>query len=183
MIIYDMAKKPRKPPAPPAKRRRGRPPNPGGPTRQVEIQRAHRARLAAAGKVVRLVDVVLGSAATANPALASISGFDPATQLVCDRQALEGMRKNLHDALLEVERRRDDVARLETRNAYLERELKPQDRHHTNTLKEVPRSSSSWKNGAPAADLIRRVAARTVPLPNGFRQYRREGSGSRILAT
>ena len=137
MIIGGMAKKPRKPPAPPAKRRRGRPPKPGGPTPQVEIQRAYRARLAAAGKVVRLVDIVLGSAATASPALASIPGFDPATQLVCDRQAFEGMRKKLHNTLLEVERRRDDVARLETRNAYLERELKLQERHHTNTLKDV----------------------------------------------
>jgi hypothetical protein len=92
--------------------------------------------LAAAGKVVRLVDVVVGSAATACPALA-IPGFDPATQLVCDRQAFEGMREKSHNALLEVERRRDDVARLETRNAYLERELKLQERHNTNTLKEV----------------------------------------------
>jgi hypothetical protein len=30
-----------------------------------------------------------------------------------------------------------EVARLETRNAYLEGELKLQERHHTNTLKEV----------------------------------------------
>ena len=132
-----MAKKPRLSPAPPAKRRRGRPPKPGGPTPQVEIQRAYRARLAAAGKVVRLVDVVLGSAATASPALALIPGFDPATQLVCDRQAFEGMREQLHNALLEVERRRDDVARLETRNAYLEGELKLQERHLANSLKEV----------------------------------------------
>ena len=132
-----MAKKLRSTPAPPAKRRRGRPPKPGGPTPQVEIQRAYRPRLAAAGKVVRLVDVVLGSAATASPALALIPGFDPATQLVCDRQAFEGMRKKLHNGLLEVERRRDDVARLETRNTHLERELKLQERHHTNTLKEV----------------------------------------------
>jgi hypothetical protein len=50
-----MAKKPRSPPAPPAKRPRGRPPKPGGPIPQAEIQRAYRARLAAAGKVVRLV--------------------------------------------------------------------------------------------------------------------------------
>src|ERR1700731_3180438 len=105
MIIGGMAKKPRKPPAPPAKRRRGRTPKPGGPTPQVEIQRAYRARLAAAGKAVRLVDIVLGSAAPASPALASIPGFDPATQLVCDRQAFEGMRKKLHNTLLEVERR------------------------------------------------------------------------------
>jgi hypothetical protein len=127
-----MAKKLRSPPAPPAKRRRGRPPKPGGPTPQAEVQRAYRARLAAAGKVLRLVDAV-----SASPALGSIPGFDPATQIVCDRQAFEGTRNKLHNALLEVERRRDDVARLETRNAYLERELKLQERHNTNILKEV----------------------------------------------
>jgi len=134
MIIRGMAKKPkpRSPPAPPAKRRRGRPPKPGGPTPQAEIQRAYRARLAAAGKVLRLVDAV-----SASPALGSIPGFDPATQIVCDRQAFEGTRNKLHNALLEVERRRDDFARLETRNAYLERELKLQERHNTNILKEV----------------------------------------------
>ena len=127
-----MAKKLRSPPAPPAKRRRGRPPKPGGPTPQAEVQRAYRARLAAAGKVLRLVDAV-----SASPAQGSITGFDPATQIVCDRQAFEGTRNKLHNALLEVERRRDDVARLETRNAYLERELKLQECHNTNTLKEV----------------------------------------------
>ena len=36
-----------------------------------------------------------------------------------------------------MERRRDDVARLEQRNAYLEGELKLQERYHTATLKEV----------------------------------------------
>jgi hypothetical protein len=127
-----MAKNPRSPPAPPAKRRRGRPPKPGGPTPQAEVQRAYRSRLAAAGKVLRLVDAV-----SASPALGSIPGFDPATQIVCDRQAFEGTRNKLHNALLEVERRRDDFARLETRNAYLERELKLQERHNTNILKEV----------------------------------------------
>jgi hypothetical protein len=64
-----MAKKSRSPPPPPAKRPRGRPPKPGGPTPQVEIQWAYRARLAAAGKVVRLVD-----AASASPVLTSIPG-------------------------------------------------------------------------------------------------------------
>jgi hypothetical protein len=122
-----MAKKPRSPPAPPAKRRRGRPPIP-----QAEIQRAYRARLAAEGKIVRLVD-----AASASPALASIPGFDPARQLNCDRKTNKGMRNNLHNALVKLNVREQDVARLETRNAYLESELKLQDRHITNTLKEV----------------------------------------------
>ena len=137
MIICDMAKKPRSPPAPPAKRRRGRPPKPGGPTPQVEIQRAYRARLAAAGKVVRLVDAAPGNAATGSPALPSIPDFDPATQLVCDREMFEGMRDQLHNALMKLEVRQREVARLETRNAYLEGELKLQERHYTNTLKEV----------------------------------------------
>jgi hypothetical protein len=127
-----MAKKPRSPPAPPAKRRRVRPPKPGGPIPQAEIQRAYRARLAAEGKIVRLVD-----AASASPALASIPGFDPARQLNCDRKTNKGMHNNLHNALVKLDVREQDVARLETRNAYLESELKLQDRHITNTLKEV----------------------------------------------
>ncbi len=47
------------------------------------------------------------------------------------------MREKLHNALLKLGRREQDVARLEARNAYLEGELKLQERHHTNTLKEV----------------------------------------------
>ena len=127
-----MAKKPRSPPAPPAKRPRGRPPKPGGPIPQAEVQRAYRARLAAAGKIVRLVD-----AASASPALASIPGLDPATQLICDRKTFEGMRDNLHNVSVKLEVREQDVARVEARNAYLESELKLQERHITNTLKEV----------------------------------------------
>ena len=127
-----MAKKLRSTPAPPAKRRRGRPPKPGGPKPQAEIQRAYRARLAAAGKVVRLVD-----AASASPLLTSILGFNPATQLICDRKTFKDMRNNLHNALVKLEVRDQDVARLEARNAHLEGELKLQERHNTNTLKEV----------------------------------------------
>ena len=128
-----MAKNPGPPPSlPTVTRRRGRPPKPGGRTLQVEVQRAYRARLAAAGKAVRVVDTLLVS-----PALASIPGFDPATQLVCDRDMFEDMREKLRNALLKLELREQDVARLETRNVYLEDELKLQERHHTNTLKEV----------------------------------------------
>jgi hypothetical protein len=43
----------------------------------------------------------------------------------------------LHNALLELELREQDVARLEQRNAYLERELKIQGQYHTNALKDV----------------------------------------------
>jgi hypothetical protein len=71
-----MAKNPiRHPPAPAAlvaKRRRGRPPSPNGPKSQAEIQRAYRARLAAAGKVVRLIDAVVVSPAPANQELAGL---------------------------------------------------------------------------------------------------------------
>jgi hypothetical protein len=101
-----MAKTPSPPASAPAvKRPRGRPPKPGGRMSQVEVQRAYRARLAAAGKVVRIVDA-------AKPALVSIP-----------------------DAEFEVERRQQDVARLEQRNAYLEGELILQHQHHTNALK------------------------------------------------
>ena len=47
------------------------------------------------------------------------------------------MRDNLHNALVKLDVREQDVARLETRNAYLESESKLQERHITNTLKEV----------------------------------------------
>ena len=47
------------------------------------------------------------------------------------------MRDELHNALLKLELREQDVAWLEQRNAYLEGELKLQGQHHTNALKEV----------------------------------------------
>ena len=75
--------------------------------------------------------------ASAGPVLTSIPGFDPATQLVCDRKTHKDIRNNLHNALVKLDVRERDVARLETRNAYLEGELKLQERHITNTLKEV----------------------------------------------
>ena len=86
---------------------------------QVEVQRAYRARLAAAGKVVRIVDA-------ATLGLASIPDAE-----------FEAIRKRLHNALLKLELREQDVARLEQRNAYLEGELKLQGQHHTNALKEI----------------------------------------------
>jgi len=132
-----MAKNPKPPPSLPAGTRRGRPPKPGGRIPQVEVQRAYRARLAAAGKAVRVIDLDALRLALASPARASISDFDPATQLVCDREMFEDMRERLRNALLKLELREQDIARLETRNAYLEGELKLQEQHHTNTLKEV----------------------------------------------
>jgi hypothetical protein len=47
------------------------------------------------------------------------------------------MRDKLHSALLKLELREQDVARLEQRNANLEAELKLQGQQHTNALKEV----------------------------------------------
>jgi hypothetical protein len=54
-----------------------------------------------------------------------------------DLKTFVEMRDKLHDALLKLELREQDVARLEQRNAYLERELKLQGQHHTNALKEL----------------------------------------------
>jgi hypothetical protein len=141
MLNRSMAKNPNRhpsgPSAPVVKRPRGRPPSPGGPKSQAEIQRAYRARLAAAGKVVRIADTATVVPAPVNVAPGVIPDFDPATQFVCDRETFAGMRDRLHNALSKLERREQDVARLEARNAYLEGELKLQERHHTSTLKEV----------------------------------------------
>ena len=81
---------------------------------------------------VGVIDTLLVS-----PALASIPGFDPATQLVCYREMFKDMREKLRNAVLKLELREQAVARLTTSNTYLEGELKLQEQHHTNTLKEV----------------------------------------------
>lgn len=136
MINLGMAKK-AKPPAsiPPTPRPRGRPPKPGGRLSQVEIQRAYRARLAAAGKVVRIVDAATLSPAPANPVLAAIPDFDPARDVIYERAMFERMRDDLHNALVKIKLQNQDVARLEARNAYLEGELRLEHQHHTNALK------------------------------------------------
>jgi hypothetical protein len=99
------------PAAPTAKRPRGRPPSPGGAKPQAEIQRVYRARKAAQA----------ANAATARP----------------DLGTFVEMRDRLHNALLELERREQDIARLEQRNAHLEGELKRLEQHHTIALKEI----------------------------------------------
>jgi hypothetical protein len=103
------------PPAKPVKRPRGRPPQPGGPKPQAEIQRAYRARLKAAGKVVTIVDA----------------------EAAADLAMLDRMRERLHDALSKLEMREQDVARLTERNTYLENEMKRVEQHNLNILKEV----------------------------------------------
>ena len=49
---------------------------------------------------------------------------------------VQEMRDKIRDLVLKVERREQDVARLTARNAYLESELKMQERHITNALKD-----------------------------------------------
>jgi hypothetical protein len=138
MISGAMAKSSKQPPsAPIVARRRGRPPKSGVRIPQVEVQRAYRARLAAAGKVVRIVDAAAVDPVPPRATLASVPDFDPATQPICDRVTFVDMRDQLHNALLKLELREQDVQRLEQRNAYLEGELKLQAQHHTNSLKDL----------------------------------------------
>jgi hypothetical protein len=73
------------------------------------VQRAYRARLAAAGKVVRVVDAGAPSPAPASQALASIPDFDPAMQMVCDREFFTDMHDRLHNTLSKLELREQDV--------------------------------------------------------------------------
>ena len=97
-----------------SKRPRGRPPSPQGAKPRAEVQRAYRERRKAAGKVLRVIDTWT----TMTPA------------------EIAEMRERLGNALLELELRQQDVARLEARNAYLESELKRVEQHHTIALKD-----------------------------------------------
>jgi hypothetical protein len=81
-----------------------------------EVQRAYRARLAAAGKVVKLVD----------------AGFDPAVM----SELIAELRDKLHNALGELELQAQDVARLEERNRFLESELVRLEREATQAAKD-----------------------------------------------
>ena len=129
MIKEAMAKEPAAaPPDPTAKPRLGRPPKPGGRLSQVEVQRAYRARLKAAGKVVRVVDAGAGQA--------PIPDFDPAKDGVFEREMVASMRDRLSSALSKLALREEEVARLRERNAHLEAELKTQGQHLTIALKD-----------------------------------------------
>ena len=96
------------------KRPRGRPPSPQGAKPRAEVQRAYRERRKAAGKVLRVIDTWT----TMTPA------------------EIAEVRERLGNALLELELRQQEVARLEARNAYLESELKRVEQHHTIALKD-----------------------------------------------
>jgi len=137
-----MAKRSQPPPSAPSPRRRGRPPKAGGAISHVEAQRAYRARLKAAGKGVRTVRLDAVPAGPAQPLAnggnsAEMPDFDPATQIVWDRAMFEDMRNKLHHALLQIELRDERLKEIEQRNAWLEGELKLQERQNTNSLKEI----------------------------------------------
>jgi hypothetical protein len=83
-----------------------------------------------------VVDAVSVRPASANLALTAIPDFDPARDRIYEREMFEKMRDDLRNALLKLKLRDAEVARLEQRNAYLEGELKLQERHHTNALKD-----------------------------------------------
>lgn len=106
------------------KRPRGRPRKPNALT-QADIQRAYRARLAAAGKAVRVVHV------------GDVPEFDPETHFVAERAFFEELRQNYHNAIVKIEILEEDRLRLDQRNADLESELKRLERIHTNALKEI----------------------------------------------
>jgi hypothetical protein len=103
------------------KRPRGRPPSPHGARPRAEIQRAYRERRKAAGKVLRVIDTWT----TITPA------------------EIAEMRERLGNALLELELRQQDVARLEARNAYLEAELKRVEQHHTERAERQHRAQEA----------------------------------------
>src|SRR4051812_45224192 len=100
------------------KRPRGRPRKPDALT-QAEIQRAYRARLAAAGKAVRVVRTD------------AIPDFDPGIHVVVERTFFAEQREKYHNAIMKIGRLEEDRARLDKRNAYLEAELKRVEQVHT----------------------------------------------------
>ena len=81
-----------------------------------EVQRAYRAQLKAAGKVVKLVD----------------ADFDTATQAA----VIAELRDKLHNASGKSELQAQDVARLEERNRFLEYELVRLEREATQAAKD-----------------------------------------------
>jgi len=78
------------------------------------VQRAYRARLAAAGKVVRTVDAGAVCPTPAGVAQLSIPEFDPAKDGVFERQMVASTRDQLHK-LSKLELRGEEVTRLRDR--------------------------------------------------------------------
>lgn len=119
-------------PPPASPKRRGRPLKPGGRVPQVEVQRAYRARLKEAGKVVRLVDARVDSSEI-------------------QRLMIE-FRDKLQNALLKLELREQEIARLEARNAFLESELIRLERQATDAVKDriIARREAAAHLQAPA---------------------------------
>ena len=68
---------------------------------------------------------------------ASVSDFDPARDGIYERKLVEGMGDRLHALGLKLQRRDQDVARLEHRNVHLESELRLLGQHHNNALKDI----------------------------------------------
>jgi chromosome segregation ATPase len=97
------------------KRPRGRPPSPKGAKRRAEVQRAYRERRKAAGKVVVTIDTWT----TPTPA------------------EIAELQERLRNALLQLELRQQDVARLEQRAASAETELRRVEQHNLNLIKDV----------------------------------------------
>jgi hypothetical protein len=113
-MAKNAARSPSVPPAQPPKPPRGRPPQPGGSKPQAEIQRAYRARLAAAGKVVTIVD----------------------RDVLADQTMFESLRERLQAALSKLELQDQQMARLTARNTHIENELKRVEQHNLNLLKD-----------------------------------------------
>jgi hypothetical protein len=126
--------KSQEPSRPAAKGPPGRPPKVGGRISQAEVQRAYRARLAAAGKVVRIVDAALLD--QANHASSTIPDYDLATDGIYDRAMFEKMRDDLYNALVRIENLETDRTRWQTDCARAEAELRVERQHHTNTIKD-----------------------------------------------
>jgi hypothetical protein len=95
--------------------KRGRPPKPDALTK-AEVQRRYRERLRAQGKILRLVS----------------ADFTPAEMVA----KIAEFRDSLHIALLKIELRDETIARLETRNRFLEAELIRLEREALNAAKD-----------------------------------------------
>ena len=61
-----------------------------------------------------MVDAVSVRPASANLALTAIPDFDPARDRIYEREMFEKMRDDLHNALLRLELREEEVARVTT---------------------------------------------------------------------